>query len=244
MSLMQWFQGVTRHVKSHVNTWMTMAVATVHVPDELVLHRFEKPYDLMQWSITTDEVVGGFSTARLRRVVDNGRSCALFTGKISLKTSGEMVRSGFATFRSLDRQPIKELHNYEALQLSVKTDGRPYLFNVRCNNMTEHLFQARVLVPKDRWCTIAIPFEKLALTHRGAIVTQHASIDQSTIDGFGLLIADGQDGPFRFELETIKALRYFNEADHKEVSLKERHEVLQREEEGDRVLRRRGKARV
>ena len=39
---------------------------------------------------------------------------------------------------------MKHLHNYEALQLSVKTDGRPYLFNVRCNNMTEHLFQAYV----------------------------------------------------------------------------------------------------
>ena len=53
-----------------------------------------------------------------------------------------------------DRQPLKQLHNYQALQLSVKTDGRPYLFNVRCNNMTEHLFQAYVVV-QTRVCIMS-----------------------------------------------------------------------------------------
>ena len=33
------------------------------------------------------------------------RRAARFTGNISLKTSGDMVRSGFATFRSLVRHP-------------------------------------------------------------------------------------------------------------------------------------------
>lgn len=221
-----------------------MAMATVHVPEVLVLYRFDKPAEVDEWHVTTDSVVGGYSTAELQTVVDNGKPCARFTGHTSLKTSGEMVRSGFATFRSLDRQPMKELHNYEALQLSVKTDGRPYLFNVRCNNMTEHLFQGRIVVPKNRWCTVSIPFHKLALTHRGAIVSHGAEIDTDTIDGFGVLIADGREGPFRFELEFIKALRYFDENSYAQVPKATQEDVLDKEVKADAVLNRRGQARV
>jgi len=116
------------------------------------------------------------------------------------------------------------------------------------------------------WCPCSqVPFEKLALTHRGAIVSDEAIIDESTIDGvrecsshangaradtagvmlqFGVLIADGHDGPFQFELEFIKALQHFDEQSTIPVPKHEQEEVLRKEVYADEILNRRGKARV
>lgn len=136
MALASWMKRAVRHAKSHFDTWTNMAMATVHVPEVLVLYRFDKPAEVDEWHVTTDSVVGGYSTAELQAVVDNGKPCgtslcsvpchndcvqrmmcvplwcpllcaARFTGHTSLKTSGEMVRSGFATFRSLVRRVVK-----------------------------------------------------------------------------------------------------------------------------------------
>jgi len=59
MAVSQWFGHMKRQLRTHLDTWVTMAVATVHVPDVLVLHRFDKPSDLAEWHTTTDSVVGG-----------------------------------------------------------------------------------------------------------------------------------------------------------------------------------------
>lgn len=115
---------------------------------------------------------------------------------------------------------------------------------------------------------MSIPFNKLALTHRGAIVSHGAEIDTDTIDGvrccnvwllytrcivahsvaacgqFGVLIADGREGPFRFELEFIKALRYFDENSYAQVPKATQEDVLDKEVKADAVLNRRGQARV
>lgn len=54
-----WLSQAVRHVRTHVDTWLHMARATVHVPAVLALHRFDKPADLLEWHTTTDQVVGG-----------------------------------------------------------------------------------------------------------------------------------------------------------------------------------------
>lgn len=185
----------------------------VDTPDYRVLHRFRDEIDLEQWTTTSDRIVGGFSECSF---VLNGK-IGLFTGNISLETSGEMVRSGFATVRTKPEVEVPSLEPFNALELRLRTDGRPYVFNIKQHDMAEAIYQGKMLLPADRWFTVALPFSDFLLTHRGTIVPHQQEMDPTAISGFGVLLADGRPGPFRLEIESIRATREFDTAHYVRV---------------------------
>lgn len=235
--------------------------AVVDAPESRVLHRFRHADDIAQWTTTSDKIVGGAQP--LRRLLALSPACVLtglcareagfsecsfeqngkvglFTGNISLKTSGDMLRSGFCTVRTLpyervgcaEKKPkrprssrtdaalyaqIPDLEPFSALELRLRTDGRPYFLNIKCANMSEAIFQGKMVLPPHKWFTVALPFSSFLLTHRGRIVEVQQEIDKADIDGFGVLIADGVAGPFRFEIDYIKAIRDFDADEYARV---------------------------
>ncbi len=65
-----------------------------------------------------------------------------------------------------------ELAPFLAFELRVKTDGRPYVANCKCEAQgPENLWQSAIVTPRPAaWNTLAIPFRDLRLHAAGAAV--------------------------------------------------------------------------
>ena len=56
----------------------------------------------------------------------------------------------------------------------------------------------------DAWETVRVPFDSLEATAHGEPVRVD-EVDLSALKSIGIYIADGQDGPFRLEVDWIRA---------------------------------------
>ena len=56
-----------------------------------------------------------------------------------------------------------------------------------------------------RWMEIRIPFESFEPIFRGRRVWGHPVLDPGQIRSFGWIISDRQAGPFRLEIDSIRA---------------------------------------
>jgi monofunctional biosynthetic peptidoglycan transglycosylase len=57
------------------------------------------------------------------------------------------------------------------------------------------------------WATVRLPFSDLVPTYRGRVLTDVPPIERGRIASVGLLVADRQEGPFRIEIDWIRAYR-------------------------------------
>jgi hypothetical protein len=101
----------------------------------------------------------------------------------------------YASFRTKPHEPIPDLGPYSALQLRVKTDGRPYLVMLtsRSAEYEAQLDDARALdgvdtwqcelaVPAGRWVTVTAPFDSFLRVDKGHVtIMQHPSTDEAKI---------------------------------------------------------------
>ena len=147
-------------------------------------------------NIVNDGVMGGLSYGSFESV----HGCAEFSGEVSLENSG-----GFASVRC----PIapREMSGKAAFLLRVRGDGKSYKFNVRIDNHADSpSFQRRFTTEADRWIEIRLPFDTFVPTFRGRILDDVRAFDPIGIKSIGFLISDRQQGPFRLEIEWIKAV--------------------------------------
>jgi hypothetical protein len=58
-------------------------------------------------------------------------------------------------------------------------------------------------------CSPGFPFRRgdLVLTRRGRVEAEQLPVQRDGVAGVGVLLADGADGPFRFELQWLRAER-------------------------------------
>lgn len=173
----------------------------------LPLYRFAAEDDVAGFTITTDQLFGGKSVATFRLKRYTHFAAALFEGRVEFHSNEATARGGFCNARTSARRLI-DAGESEAVQVRIKTDGRPYLLNFHCRDMSdEDVYQAEVRTDPYRWETLALPWEQLALVTRGAVRDEQVPIDPSKIHGFGVTIADGRNGPFRCELQHVLAVR-------------------------------------
>ena len=148
------------------------------------------------WEIINDAVMGGISTSRIS--ISKGKA-ALFEGVVSLENYG-----GFASIRSLPRD--FELSGYKGLVVSVKGDGKNYRLRLRMDETYEGIaYQAHFSTEEDTWIEARLSFDEFAPVYRGQTVSDAPPLDITTIRRLGFMIADKQDGPFRLEIEWVKA---------------------------------------
>lgn len=147
------------------------------------------------WRDVDDVVMGGVSSSDMR--IDG--DVAVFAGELSLENNG-----GFASVRSgvIDA----DLTGYDGVRLRVKGDGNRYQFRIRTNaNFDGPSYQKSFATTRGTWMEIELPFAEFFAAFRGRELPNEPPLDAAEIATAGILIADKQEGPFRLEIDWIKA---------------------------------------
>jgi NADH dehydrogenase [ubiquinone] 1 alpha subcomplex assembly factor 1 len=161
-----------------------------------MLFSFEQPDDAQNWLSVDDVVMGGVSASRLAVTPD---SLAVFSGSVSLANNG-----GFASIRTRPRHV--DLAGYDGLEMRVRGDGKRYRLRLRTDASFDGIaYQAGFDTQPDTWQTLRFPFSVFQPTFRGWTVPDAPALDPGQIHAFGLMIADKQAGPFRLEVDWLRA---------------------------------------
>lgn len=148
------------------------------------------------FEVINDEVMGGLSEGRLMMTTEK---TALFEGELSLENRG-----GFASVRAYIGDLL--LNSFKGLAIRVKGDGKRYRLRVRTADASEGFaYQASFVTKSDTWITVHLPFSEFVPFFRGNVVPDAPALNPGDIRQIGLMIADKQSGPFRVEIEWIKA---------------------------------------
>ncbi|MFZ4731944.1 MAG: CIA30 family protein [Pirellulales bacterium] len=167
----------------------------------LPLLDFAAPEATRNWQAVNDGVMGGVSEGRFR--ITDAHTLA-FSGNLSLENNG-----GFASVRT--RPMPLGIRPGDTLVIRVKGDGREYMVNLYTKSRRT-AFSYRVALPteKEQWSEVHLPLDRFEPTSFGRVVAGMGPVDPDQINGFGLMLADKQPGPFRLEVEWVKVLRGAN----------------------------------
>jgi hypothetical protein len=146
-----------------------------------------------RWSIVNDGVMGGLSQG-YAEIADGA---LVFTGE--LVTRG----GGFTSVRGVREM---DLTGYDGIELRVRGGGRTFELDVDDGTRRgwRQVSRRATFPTTDEWQTVRIPFASLETSVFGRAVRADP-IDPSAIESMGLFIADGIDGPFRLEVDWIRA---------------------------------------
>jgi NADH dehydrogenase [ubiquinone] 1 alpha subcomplex assembly factor 1 len=165
---------------------------------EKLIFGFDKPGEAEQWRTINDPVMGGMSQSSFQ-VTE--KKTALFSGIVSLKNSG-----GFASVSSLPSD--YNLSGFAGIAIRVKGDGKRYKFTIKTDTaFTGFTYQSPFSTVKGEWTVIYAPFKNYVPSFRGSVIKDAEPIDAKKVKSFGFLIADKQEGPFRLEIDWIKAYK-------------------------------------
>ncbi len=160
------------------------------------LFQFTPPDAVNAWQTVNDGVMGGVSRSTF--TLSTNRT-ALFCGAVSLDNNG-----GFASVRS---QPEpQDLRAFNAFVIRVRGDGRIYKFTARTEaGFDSALYQISFTTKSGEWTEHRFAFADLTPTFRGRGLTDAPKFNAAKATSVGFLIADKQAGPFKLEVEWIKA---------------------------------------
>ena len=124
---------------------------------------------------------------------------AIFSGTVSLESNG-----GFASARS--KAADHGLTDQIGLAIRVKGDGRKYKLALRQDGRWDGvMYQAPFEAPADEWVVIQLPFDRFVATYHGQTVDDAPEAQANRLRSVGFLISDKQAGPFRLQIDWIKA---------------------------------------
>jgi NADH dehydrogenase [ubiquinone] 1 alpha subcomplex assembly factor 1 len=171
-----------------------VAAAPAAPPASDALFDFEAG-DAVPWQVVNDGVMGG----RSRGYVEIGEGVLEFTG--TLVTRG----GGFTSVR-FDRS--FDLDEYDGLELRVRGGGRTFEIDIAdgTRRWGRNVSRRAPFPTREEWTVVRVPFSAL----RASIFGQRVSappVDLSNVRRISLFILDGIDGPFRLEVDSIRAYR-------------------------------------
>ena len=151
------------------------------------------------WRSVNDGVMGGLSSGGPSFAKDH----MVFKGVIN--TDG----GGFSSIRA--RVAPKAFADMDGLKLRVKSDGRIYKATFRTDaryGWREVSFQAPlpVTVPGE-WEDVTVRFSDLTASIFGRPV-RGAAFDPQKVQSVGIILADGQDGPFELGVAEMSACKF------------------------------------
>jgi NADH dehydrogenase [ubiquinone] 1 alpha subcomplex assembly factor 1 len=143
-----------------------------------------------------DRVMGGRSASRFRAT---GEGTGVFEGIVSRENGG-----GFASVRC--GIPNTDLGMAPGVLLRVRGDGHRYRLSLRNDRRLSGVnYLQGFHPPKDEWAEIHLPFAGFRASLRGRTPPDAPPLNPRRIRQVGLMIADGQEGPFQLELAWIRA---------------------------------------
>ena len=144
------------------------------------------------WEAVDDRVMGGVSRSAL--VAADGH--ARFAGTVSEKNRG-----GFASVRAaLDAAPPAH-----ATHVWIEARGEPasYYLNLRADGAFDGVSYRADFRPTRDWSRLELPLADFRPTFRGRDVPDAPPLAPRDIRQIGLMIADGQLGPFALDVRAI-----------------------------------------
>jgi NADH dehydrogenase [ubiquinone] 1 alpha subcomplex assembly factor 1 len=160
-----------------------------------LLMDFRSPSSTDCWEIIGDPVMGGRSETRL---MITPQKTAVFEGTVSFENEG-----GFASIRS--RPADFFLDGLRGLVIRVRGDGKEYRLRILTSAIREGAaYQVSFRTEPDIWISPYFPFSDFRPFHRGTPLNL-PPLDPAEIRQIGFMIADRQEGPFRLEIEWVKA---------------------------------------
>ena len=167
--------------------------------DARLLMDFKGADPLRRWTTVNDNVMGGRSQGG--PAVQDGK--LIFSGRTN--TNG----GGFSSIRT--RPEAMGLGEFAGLRIRVRGDGRTYKADVRTSQRIGRMsvaYRSDFETVDGEWIEVEIPFASFDPTSFGRNVRSRvASLDVDDIQAIGLMIYDKKDGPFRLEVDWIKAYR-------------------------------------
>ena len=175
--------------------FVLMAAATVAEAQDRVLFSFDKAEDAGAWQTVNDGVMGGRSDGRFK--VNDDKKMEFF-GTLSLENNG-----GFASVRA--RGAKLGLKNGDSIVVRIRGDGREYNLNLYAQrNLGGYSYRQSFKTKKNEWVVVEMPVGKFVATWRGGVFPNE-KLDPSKVAGMGILLGDKKAGPFKLEVEWIKA---------------------------------------
>jgi hypothetical protein len=164
------------------------------MPLSITLFDFDSD-DRPEWRVINDGVMGGRSKGYVE--VEDG----------TLQFTGTLVTQG-GGFTSIRAARTADLEGYDGLELRVRGGGRT--FEVEVDDGTRYrgrrVSRRAPFETAEEWAWVRVPFSALRTTVFGEPVSV-PPVDLAEVRGFGLYILDGIDGPFRLEVDAIRAYR-------------------------------------
>jgi monofunctional biosynthetic peptidoglycan transglycosylase len=134
-------------------------------------------------------------------IVLSDSNTAIFQGTVSLENNG-----GFSLIRTSPR--FYKLGGYRGIILRLKGDGKKYQFRLRMNDRFDGIsYRYQFKTDINKWIIIRVPFNECVPVFRGRILDNVEPINPNKIQQIGFLIADKQAGPFKLEIDWIKAYK-------------------------------------
>lgn len=191
------------HRAKQVLTAAAMSLLTVGsagaMADEVegkLIYPFEDEHEFDEWEVVNDTVMGGVSHAALK---PGEEGTAVFSGTVSLENNG-----GFASTRSKPKD--HGLADYAGLAIRVRGDGKKYKLGLRQDGRWDGvMYQAPFATKRGEWVVVKVPFERFVPTYHGRTLNDVPDAQADQLRSVGFLISDKQPGPFRLQIDWIKA---------------------------------------
>lgn len=163
--------------------------------EDRILFKFDNSDAAKAWQTVNDGVMGGRSDGRFRI---NPEKKMEFFGTLSLENNG-----GFASVRS--KEAKLGLKGGDSIVIRLRGDGREYNLNLNVpRNVGRNSYRQSFKTKKDEWIEVTLPMEKFVATWRGRVFPNE-KFNPSNISGLGIQLSDKKPGPFKLEVESIKA---------------------------------------
>jgi len=163
-----------------------------------VLFDFSGADAAKEWQTVNDGVMGGVSDGNFK-IVD--QKTMEFFGTLSLANNG-----GFASVRTKGKK--LGLEKGDTLVVKVRGDGREYSLNLYLNQpRMAFSYRATVETKKDEWIEIKVPLDSFEAVSFGRLVKNSGALKPEEINALGFMLGDKKAGPFKMEIEWIKAER-------------------------------------
>ncbi len=161
-------------------------------PAPVTIFAFDRA-DEAQWIVVNDGVMGGRSAGFV--AVEDG----------TLRFTGTLVTQG-GGFTSVRARREVDVTGQVGIELRVRGSGRQFEVELDDGLRTYgRTVSRRAPFPTSaEWVVVRVPFGALRSTVFGQAV-KAPPIDLARIRSVGLYMVDGQDGPFRLEVDFIRA---------------------------------------
>jgi NADH dehydrogenase [ubiquinone] 1 alpha subcomplex assembly factor 1 len=147
------------------------------------------------WITVNDNVMGGRSVGGF----SFKKKKLIFSG--STNTNG----GGFSSIRT---KPMElGLGDKDGIIIRFKGDGRTYKLGIRMEGNSV-AYRADFKTEKDSkgWLTVKVPFDSLSCSWRGmSLPKDRHPLNKDRIQSIGFMIYDKKDGPFKLQVDSIKA---------------------------------------